>query len=128
MNFWQNSTSIYDNNYQQSGYRGNMKVKIKVTQLCPIFCDPMDYTVHGILQARILEWVAVPFSRGSSQPRDWIQVSFIAGGFFTSWATGEAYLNIIKATYDKLTDNIIPSGEKLTAFSLWWRTKQGCPL
>ena len=46
--------------------------------------------VHGILQARILEWVAFPFSRGSSQPRDWIQVSHIAGGFFTSWATREA--------------------------------------
>ena len=46
------------------------KVKVKVTQLCLTLCDPMDYTVHGILQARILEWVAVPFSRGSSQPRD----------------------------------------------------------
>ena len=51
---------------------------------------PRDYTVHGILQARILEWVAFPFSRGSSQPRDWSQVFFIAGGFFTSWATREA--------------------------------------
>ena len=50
----------------------------------------MDYTVHGILQARILEWVAIPFSRGSSQPRDQIQVSRIAGGFFTSWAKREA--------------------------------------
>jgi len=44
----------------------------------------MDYTFHGILQARILEWVAFPFSRGSSQPRDQTQVSLIAGGFFTS--------------------------------------------
>ena len=50
----------------------------------------MDYTVHGILQARILEWVAVPFSKGSSQPSDQTQVSLIAGGFFTSWATKEA--------------------------------------
>ena len=49
-------------------------------------CDPMDYTVHGILQARILEWVAFPFSRGSSQPRNWTRVSCIAGRFFTSWA------------------------------------------
>ena len=47
-------------------------------------CDPMDYTVHGILQARILEWVAFPFSRGSSQPRDRTQVCCIAGRFFTS--------------------------------------------
>ena len=46
--------------------------------------------VHRILQARILELVAFPFSRESSQPRDWIQVSHIAGRFFTSWATGEA--------------------------------------
>ena len=45
----------------------------------------------GILQARILEWVAMPSSRGSSQPRDWTQVSHIAGRFFTSWATGEAH-------------------------------------
>ena len=45
---------------------------------------PMDYTVHGILQARILEWVAFPFFRGSLQPRDQTQVSHIAGGFFTS--------------------------------------------
>ena len=47
----------------------------KVAQSCPILCDPMDYTVDGILQARILQWVAVPFSRGSSQPRDQTQVS-----------------------------------------------------
>ena len=63
---------------------------MKFAQLCPTLCDPVDYTVHGILQARILEWIAFPFSRGSSQPRDWSQVSHIAGGFFTSWATREA--------------------------------------
>ena len=53
-------------------------------------CKPMNYTVHGILQARILEWVAFPFSTGSSQPRDWTQVSHIAGSLFTTWATREA--------------------------------------
>ena len=63
---------------------------VKVAQSCPTLCDPMDYTVHGILQARILEWVAFFFSRGSSQPRDWTQFSHIAGRFFTSWATREA--------------------------------------
>ena len=47
-------------------------------------CNPMDYTVHGVLQVRILEWAAFPFSGGSSQPRDRTQVSHIAGGFFTS--------------------------------------------
>ena len=56
-----------------------------VAQLCPTLCHPTDCGVHGILQARALEWVA-PFSRGASQPRDQTQVSYIAGGFFTSWA------------------------------------------
>ena len=51
--------------------------------------DPMDYRVYGILQARIVEWVAFPFSRGSSQPRDQTQVSHIAGRFFTNWAIRE---------------------------------------
>ena len=63
---------------------------VKVTQLCPTLCNPTDYTIHGILQAGILEWVAFPFSRGSSQPRDQTQVSCMAGRFFTSWATREA--------------------------------------
>ena len=49
----------------------------------------MDYTVHGILRTRILERVAFPFSRGSSQPRKQTQISHIAGRFFTSWATRE---------------------------------------
>ena len=62
---------------------------VKVTQSCPTLCDPMDYTVYGILQARILEMVAFPF-RGSSQPKDRIQVSHIAGRFFISWDTKEA--------------------------------------
>ena len=61
-----------------------MGSEMKVAQLCPTLCDPMDCTVHGILQARILEWVAFPFSRGSSQPRDQTRVSCIADGFFTS--------------------------------------------
>ena len=65
-------------------------VKVKVTQSCPTLCDPMGKAVHWILQGRRLEWVAFSFSRGSSQPRDWTQVSHIAGGFFTSWATREA--------------------------------------
>ena len=65
-------------------------VKVKVTQGCLILCDFMDYTVCGILQSRILEWVAIPFSRGSSQPRDQTQFSHIAGIFFTSRATREA--------------------------------------
>ena len=56
---------------------------VKAAQSCPTVCDPMDYAVYGILQARLLEWVAIPFSRGYSQPRDWTQVSHITGRFFT---------------------------------------------
>ena len=59
-------------------------------EVCLSLCDLMDYTVHGILQARILEWVAFPFSSGSSQPRNWTRVSCFAGRFFTSWATRES--------------------------------------
>ena len=60
-------------------------LKVKVTQSCLTLCDPMGYTVHGLLQARTLEWVACPFSRGSSQPRTWTMISCIVGGFFTNW-------------------------------------------
>ena len=65
--------------------------------------NSMDYTVLGILQARILEWVAFPFSRGSSQPRDRTQVSHIVGGFFTNWAkekpknTGVGSLSLLQS-------------------------------
>ena len=59
-------------------------MKVKVTQLCPTLCNPMVSAVRGVLQARILEWVAFPFSRGSSQPKDRTQISRIAGRFFTS--------------------------------------------
>ena len=65
---------------------------VLVARLCLTLCDPMDCSppgssVHGILQARILAWVAIPFSRGSYQTRDWICVSCIAGRFSTVWAT-----------------------------------------
>ena len=68
----------------------------EVTQLCPHLCDPMDCSlpgssVHGILQARTLEWVAISFSRGSSWPRDQTQVSRIGGRCFNLWATREAH-------------------------------------
>ena len=63
-------------------------IALLVTQWCLTLHDPMDYSLLGssareILQAIVLEWVAIPFSRGSSGPRDWTQVSCIAGGFFT---------------------------------------------
>ena len=73
-----------------------------VAQLCPTLCDPMDCSppgssVHGILEARILEWVAISFSRGSSWPRDWTLVSCIAGGFFTVWITRDTLTEWLKS-------------------------------
>ena len=65
-------------------------IEVKVAQPCPTDCDPMDYTVCGNLQARTLEWVAYPFSRGSSWPRNRTRVSCIAG----NWAIREAQKNI----------------------------------
>ena len=70
-------------------------VKVLVAHLCLTLCDPMNCSppgssVHGFSQARILEWVAIPFSRGSSWHRDWTWLSCIAGGCFTFWATREA--------------------------------------
>ena len=67
----------------------------KVAQSCPTLCDPVDcnllgFSIHGILQSRILEWIAISFSRGSSRPRDWTRVSCIGGRRFNLWATREA--------------------------------------
>ena len=71
------------------------KVKMKVKSLSrfvtPVDCSLPDSTIHGIFQVRILEWDAISFSRGSSQPRDWTQVSCIANRRFTVWVTSEAY-------------------------------------
>ena len=69
-----------------------------VTQSCPTLYNPMDCSlpgssVHGILQARIQEWIAISFSKASSQPRDRTWVSHIAGRFFTLWATREPLYN-----------------------------------
>ena len=73
------------------------KVSVLVAQSCPTLCHPMDcslpgFSVHGTLQARILEWVAIPFPRASSWPRDWTPVSCITGRFFTVWITREVQL------------------------------------
>ena len=70
---------------------------VLVTQSCPIVCKPLGCSlpgssIHRISQARTLDWVAISFSRGSSQPREWTWVSCTAGRFFTIWATREAWL------------------------------------
>ena len=72
-------------------------VHVKSLHLCPTLCDPMDCSppdssVQGILQAGILEWIAISFSRGLSQPREWTQVPYIAGRFFTIWDTRDIVL------------------------------------
>ena len=77
-------------------YYTAIRVKVKVKS-CPALCDPMDCSLpgsslHGILQARVLEWVAISFSRGSSQSRDRTWVSCIPGRRFNLWATREAQL------------------------------------
>ena len=84
--------------------------------LYPNLCDPMDCSppgasVHGILQARTLKRVAIPFSRGSSQLRDWSQVSCIAGRFFTIWATrkGSVLVSNVMVGKDMLEKQDIPS-------------------
>ena len=89
-------------------------VKVLVAQSCPTLCDPMDCSLPGssvywILQARILELVAIPFSRGSSRPRDWTHVSCIAGRFFTVWATSEAPVKTWKQPKCPKTDGWIRS-------------------
>ena len=76
------------NPFQDHLHRGT-SVYLKVGHVW--LCDPMDYTVHGIIEERIWEWIAFPFSRRSSQPRDLTQVSCIADRFFTSWAARETH-------------------------------------
>ena len=102
-----------------------VKSESEVARLCPTLCDLMDCSllvssVHGILQARILEWVAIPFSRGSFQHRDQTQVSRIAGRLFTIWATRGSCIELglaICLTYDNTRFNAILSNHPTLAFS-----------
>ena len=96
------------------------KVKVKMAQLCPTLHDPVDYTVHGILQARILEWVAYPFSRGSSQPRNWIRVSCIAGQFFTNWVIRKPFS--LHSTWYYLGFSSVQSLSRVWLFATPWTT------
>ena len=81
-------------------------VKVLVAQSCSTLCNPTDCSprgssVHGILQARILEWVAISYSREPSTPRDWTQVSCIAGRSFTIWPPGKPILEWVAISYSK---------------------------
>ena len=82
------------------------KWSCSVAQLCPTLCDPMDCslpgsTIHEIFQARILEWVAISFYRGSFQPRDCTWVSCIIGRCFTVWASREVYVKYSKNEWNR---------------------------
>ena len=118
------------------------QLKVKVAQSRLTLCDPMDCSppgpsVHGILQARILEWVAVPFSRESSQPRNWTQVSSIAGEFFTIWATrntGVGSLSLLPGIFltQELNRGLLHcrrilyqhSYQGTTHLRTWWRNSE----
>ena len=102
-------------------FASTITLSVKVAKLCPTLCNPMDYTVHGILQARVLEWVAFPFSGGSSQPRDWTQVSCIASRFFTSWANGSwRLLNSFAMPTSLTKKNVSSLHSQGTALILWF--------
>ena len=95
----------------------------EVAQSCLTLCDPVDCSplgssVHGILQARILEWVAISFSRGSFQPRDWTRVSCIAGGRFTLCATREAQM-LLWLCVNIFLHSLMPHYEVCTKFQMW---------
>ena len=109
---------------------------VSVTQLCLTLCDPMDYnppgsSVHGILQAKILEWVAIPFARGSSWSRDQTQISCIAGRFFIIWATREVpegYLVKLGVRFLPWPNVLLPNFHCLTAgLELRFWAAQGHP-
>ena len=93
-------------------------MKVLVAQSCltiwdPMDCSPPDDSVHRILQARILEWVAIPFSKGSSRPRNRTQVSCTASGFFTIWATREItmyYIHSVQFSHSVMSNSLRPHG------------------
>ena len=76
---------------QQCAYGDGLSRQVVSDSCDPMDCSPPGFSVHGVFQARILEWIAISFSRESSRPRNWTQVSCIAGKFFTDWAMREAY-------------------------------------
>ena len=94
---------------------------MKVTQSCLTLCNPKDFTVHVILQARILEWVAFPFSRGSSQPRNQTGVCCIAGRFFTNWSIRDAQYSLFNP---KSILNIVPALDLIyfsPIYNVWYQ-------
>ena len=101
-----------------------------VTQSCPTLCNHMDCShpgsfVRGSSQVRILEWIAISFSRGTSQPRDQTRVSCIAGGFFTTSATWEAQISCIiwwYLTYESESHSVVPNSLPLHGLYRSWNS------
>ena len=94
----------------------------EVAQSCPTLCDPMDCSlpgssIHGIFQARILEWVAISFYRRSSRPRDWTQVSHIVGRRFTIWATRVAQMLHFPSPQPRSVDQLYCAWASQSKFS-----------
>ena len=134
---------VEDGNMQTQQCREGEVKWSEVAQSCPTLCDPVDCSlpgssIHGIFQARVLEWLAIPFSRGSSQPRNPTWVSRTAGGFFTNWAIREAPISKNKnwmrfmtyksnphiVKYDGCESWTVKKAEhqRIDAFELWcWR-------
>ena len=106
--FSKENTQITNKYIKNAQHSYLLWVLSEVTQLCPTLCDPMDCSlpgssIHGILQARVLEWVAISFSRGSSRPRDRTQVSRIVGRRFSVSATREVPSLLIRETQINIT-------------------------
>ena len=100
------TTTQSDNWFESILHQRRHFLFVLIAQSCPTLRDPMDYSppgssVHGILQAKILQWVAIPFFRGSAQPRDWTWVYRIADRFFTIWATRKPSWHIDGKKYTK---------------------------
>ena len=93
----------------------SVRCSVMSSSLRPMDCSLPGFSVHGILQARLLEWLAIPFSRGSSQPWDWTQTSCTEGSFYTIWTTREAQRLIRVNVYWAF-----PVRQRISCESLWW--------
>ena len=104
-------------------WKVNVKVLVMSSSLGPIDCSLSVSSVHGILQARLLEWVAIHFFRGSSWPRDWIWVSCIAGRFFTIWATRVSIKQMLPLHW--VGEAIQQTWVWVNSRSWWWTGRPG---
>ena len=93
----------------------SVSCSVMSSSLRPMDCSLPGFSVHGVLQAGLLEWLAIPFSRGSSQPRDWTRTSCTEGSFYTIWTTREAQKLIRVNVYWAF-----PVRQLISSESLWW--------